>query len=74
MSEEHADTLKKVREVFVAARRTQINEAVRLIAAGNPAGAMHDAQRAIALQGEIEMLDRAIADELDEGYLPKGAA
>ena len=74
MGEEHADALKKVRAVFVDARRKQIKEAVRMISAGNAAGAMLDARKAITLQAEIEALDRAIADEMDEGDLPKGAA
>jgi len=34
---------------------------------------MIDARRALDLQAEIEALDRAIADEMDEGYLPKEA-
>jgi hypothetical protein len=35
---------------------------------------MLDARKAITLQAEIEALDRAIADEMDEGDLPEGAA
>ena len=74
MSEEHAAALRKVRQVFVDARRAHIQEAVRTLERGNAVAAMIDARRALDLQAEIEALDRAIADEMDEGYLPKGAA
>ena len=74
MSEEHAAALRKVRQVFVDARRAHIQEAVRTLERCNSVAAMIDARRALDLQAEIEALDRAIADEMDEGYLPKGAA
>ena len=73
MAEEHADALRRVRKVFVGERRQHIQDACALLGRGNPAAAMIGARKAIALQAEIEALDRAIADELDEGYLPKGA-
>ena len=54
MSEENAAALRKIRAVFAQTRRKQIDEAVRMIAAGNPAGAMLDARNAIILQADAE--------------------
>jgi hypothetical protein len=73
MSEEHAAELRTIRQEFVRRRREHIRESVRVLPANRDA-AVRDARDAIALQAEIEALDRAIADELDEGYLPKGTA
>jgi hypothetical protein len=73
MSAEHAAALRTVHQVFVDARRAHIQEAVRTLERGNAVAAMINARRALDLQPGIEALDRAIADEMDEGYLPKGA-
>src|SRR5215203_7533127 len=73
MSNSHADELRKARDAFVEDRRSHIKEAVSLLPA-NRHSAFQEAREALDLQAEIEALDRAIADEDDEGYLPKGVA
>ena len=73
MSDEHAAELRKIRAAFVEDRRAHIKEAVSLLPANRHA-AFQEAREALDLQAEIEALDRAIADEDDEGYLPKGVA
>lgn len=68
MAERHIDTLRHARENFVRKRRTM---AEQMIPPG--AAAAHFAPTFADLQGVIEAIDRAIADEekLPPGYAPE---
>ena len=67
MAERDIDTLRRARENFVRKRRTM---AEQMIPPG--AAAAHFAPTFAGLQGAIEAIDRAIADEekLPPGYAP----
>ena len=72
MSEEHANNLRLLRDALVQSRRHEASEALRLLPI-DPIAALTMVQNVILTQGQIETLDRAVKDEQDEGYLPKGA-
>jgi hypothetical protein len=72
MSDEPLDDLRKVRAAFAEDRRAHIKEAASLLPADRHA-AFQEARKALDLQDEIEVLDRAIGDEESMGDRPKGA-